>query len=414
MSSAGTVLGGRYTLVEKIGGGGMGAVWRAEDQVLARPVAVKILRADLFEDGTAVQRFRREAQLVAAIDHPGIVGVHDYGESGRSGEDGDAHCAYIVMDLIEGRPLDRVLKDDGPMSAERALRLLAEALDALHAAHRRGIVHRDLKPSNLMVREDGGVVVTDFGIARAVASTKLTAPFAIIGTAAYMSPEQASGEATGPASDLYSIGVVCYEVLVGRVPYQGEGPLQVALKHVNQPVPELPESFPAAVRALVATALAKSPEDRFESAAGMAAAARVAIGLPGAARRAADTATIDLREGAGGAPAAVPAVVPGGAFAPAGPEQVVKVDPRAETEPGRRRSRRALLLPVVVPIVISVGTATALLVDRSPGSSDAAAPPAAQPTVVVTVPAAPGTTSQAATTSAPATPLPTDSPSGTP
>ncbi|MER7668523.1 serine/threonine-protein kinase [Kitasatospora sp. NPDC096128] len=438
MSSAGTVLGGRYTLVEKVGGGGMGSVWRADDGVLARPVAVKILRADLFEDGTGLQRFRREAQLVAAIDHPGIVGVHDYGES--SG-DGDARCAYIVMDLIEGRPLDRVLRDDGPMSAERALRLLADALDALHAAHRRGIVHRDLKPSNLMVREDGGVVITDFGIARAVASTKLTAPYAVIGTAAYMSPEQASGESTGPASDLYSIGVVGYELLVGQVPYQGEGPLQVALKHVNQPVPELPETFPAAVRALIATALAKQPEDRFESAAGMAAAARVAVGLPGAARRAADSGTIDLRADGGAAPAAgaaaagaavvpaggaapgaaigaapgaVPGAVPGAAVVPAGPEQVVKVDPRAETEPGRRRSRRTLLLPVVVPIVISMGTATVLLVDRSPGKSDAAVPPAAQPTVVVTVPAVPTATTPAATTSAPGTPAPTDTPSADP
>ncbi|MBO1417231.1 serine/threonine-protein kinase, partial [Streptomyces sp. FH025] len=212
MSSAGTVLGERYELVEKVGGGGMGSVWRADDRVLARQVAVKILRADLFEDGTAVQRFRREAQLVAAIDHGGIVGVHDYGESD---EDGDERCAYIVMDLIEGRPLNQVLKDEGPMSAERALGLLADALDALHAAHRRGIVHRDIKPSNLMVRTDGRVVITDFGIARAVASTKLTAPYAIIGTAAYMSPEQASSATTGPASDLYSIGVLCYELLVG-------------------------------------------------------------------------------------------------------------------------------------------------------------------------------------------------------
>ncbi|MFJ9771111.1 protein kinase [Kitasatospora sp. NPDC101157] len=414
MSSAGTVLGGRYTLVEKIGGGGMGAVWRADDEVLARPVAVKILRADLFEDDTSVQRFRREAQLVAAIDHPGIVDVHDYGESGggsgsgddagADGADGDERCAYIVMDLIEGRPLDRVLKEDGPMSAERALGLLADALDALHAAHRRGIVHRDIKPSNLMVREDGGVVITDFGIARAVASTKLTAPYAIIGTAAYMSPEQASGETTGPASDLYSIGVVCYELLAGQVPYLGEGPLQVALKHVNQPVPELPETFPAAVRALVATALAKRPEDRFESAAGMAAAARVAIGLPGAPRRAADSGTIDLRPGAGAAAVA--------AGAPGTPEQLVKVDPQAATEPGGRRSRRTLLLPIVVPVVISLGTATALLIDRSPGDSGAAAPPAAQPTVVVTVPATPGTTSPAATT--PASAQPTDTPSGTP
>ncbi|MGW3041410.1 serine/threonine-protein kinase [Kitasatospora sp. NPDC001159] len=396
MSSTGTVLGGRYTLVEKVGGGGMGAVWRADDEVLARQVAIKILRADLFEDGTAVQRFRREAQLVAAIDHPGIVDVHDYGESGG---EGDERCAYIVMDLIEGRPLNQVLKESGPMSAERALGMLADALDALHAAHRRGIVHRDIKPSNLMVGPEDRVVITDFGIARAIASTKLTAPYAIIGTAAYMSPEQAASASTGPASDLYSIGVVCYELLVGQVPYLGEGPLQVALKHVNQPVPELPATFPAAVRELVARALAKNPEDRYENAAEMAAAARAAIGAPAVPWKPADSGTIDLRAAGAGA---------GGA------DPVVKVDPQADTEPGKRRSGRTLLVPVIVPIVISMGTATALLIDRGPGNSDAAAPPAVQPTVVVTVPAARTATTPAATTTAPATPQPTDSPPAAP
>ncbi|MFD8781494.1 serine/threonine-protein kinase [Kitasatospora sp. NPDC059599] len=323
MGGAGTVLGGRYRLIEKIGGGAMGSVWRAEDTVLARQVAVKILRSELFEDGTAAQRFRREAQLVAAIDHPGVVHVHDYGEGGA---DGDERCAYIVMELIDGRPLDRVLADTGPMGVERTLDLVAGALDALHAAHRRDIVHRDVKPSNLMVRTDGRVTVTDFGIARALASTKLTAPFAIIGTALYMSPEQAEGAALGPATDLYSIGVVCYELLVGEPPFTGDGPLQIALKHVNQPVPELPETFPVAVRALVARALAKKPEERFADAAAMAAAARAAIRHAGGVGRAggvaggpgggtsgpAGSGTIALRPGAvpvtggkaGGAPAA--------------------------------------------------------------------------------------------------------------
>ncbi|MBD0671968.1 serine/threonine-protein kinase, partial [Streptomyces sp. CBMA156] len=274
MSGAGTVLGGRYELVEKIGGGAMGSVWKAEDTVLARQVAVKIMRSELLEDDTSAQRFRREAQLVAAIDHPGVVHVHDYGESGGDGEE---RCAYIVMELIDGSPLDRVLRDTGPMTVERTLDLAAGALDALHAAHQREIVHRDVKPSNLMVRTDGRVAITDFGIARAVASTKLTAPFAIIGTALYMSPEQAEGASLGPATDLYSIGVVCYELLVGEPPYSGDGPLQIALKHVNQPVPELPDTFPAPVRALVARALAKKPEERYADAAEMAAAARAAL-----------------------------------------------------------------------------------------------------------------------------------------
>ncbi|MEU1282870.1 serine/threonine-protein kinase [Kitasatospora sp. NPDC005856] len=465
MSGAGTVLGGRYELVEKIGGGAMGSVWKAEDTVLARRVAVKILRSELLEDETSAQRFRREAQLVAAVDHPGVVGVHDYGESGGDGEE---RCAYIVMELIDGRPLDRVLKDTGPMTVGRTLDLVAGALDALHAAHRREIVHRDIKPSNLMVRVDGRVAITDFGIARALASTKLTAPFAIIGTALYMSPEQAEGADIGPATDLYSIGVVCYELLVGKPPYSGDGPLQIALKHVNQPVPELPDTFPAPVRVLVARALAKKPEERYADAAAMAAAARaaraalagevgaaevgVAEGLagggvagegvaqeggavegaaggtqaPGKAGKAgkagaADSRTVPLRPGAG-AEAAGGAVelvrgaakepVKGGAPAA---DEVAKVEPQALTEPGRKRSRRTLLVPIVIPVVISMGTATVLLVDRGAGGSDAALPPAVQPTVVVTVPANPGTATPAPTaTTAPAAPVPTDTPAATP
>ncbi|MEU3569206.1 serine/threonine-protein kinase [Kitasatospora sp. NPDC036755] len=434
MSGVGTVLGGRYELIERIGGGAMGSVWKAEDTVLARRVAVKILRSELLEDDTSAQRFRREAQLVAAVDHPGVVGVHDYGESGGGDEE---RCAYIVMELIDGRPLDRVLKDTGPMTVERTLGLVAGALDALHAAHRREIVHRDVKPSNLMVRDDGRVAVTDFGIARALASTKLTAPFAIIGTALYMSPEQAEGADLGPATDLYSIGVVCYELLTGEPPYSGDGPLQIALKHVNQPVPELPETFPAPVRALVARALAKKPEERYADAAEMAAAARAALaGEHPAARPVlrktgpADSGTVRLRPGAGaaakgtGAPgaegaAAVPAAA-GVVMAPAEggaqvPDEVAKVEPQAPTEPGRRRSRRTLLVPVVVPVVISMGTATVLLIDRGAGGSDAARPPAAQPTVVVTAPVTPGGgTSAPAVTTAPAAPAPTDTPAATP
>ncbi|MGW7581147.1 serine/threonine-protein kinase [Kitasatospora sp. NPDC054768] len=457
MSGAGTVLGGRYELVEKIGGGAMGSVWRAEDTVLARRVAVKILRSELLEDDTSAQRFRREAQLVAAVDHPGVVGVHDYGESGGDGEE---RCAYIVMELIDGRPLDRVLKDTGRMSVERTLDLVAGALDALHAAHRREIVHRDIKPSNLMVRVDGRVAITDFGIARALASTKLTAPFAIIGTALYMSPEQAEGANLGPATDLYSIGVVCYELLVGAPPYSGDGPLQIALKHVNQPVPELPDTFPVSVRALVARALAKKPEERYADAAAMAAAARAARaalvrdggaggaqapgkagpegsgtiplgagagsadkngaaadGGAGAKGGAADKggAVELIKGGAGADPAEAGAVVvPAVGGAPAA-DEVAKVEPQAPTEPGRKRSRRALLVPIVIPVVISMGTATVLLVDRGAGGSDAALTPGAQPTVVVTVPANPGTATAApATTTAPVTSAPTDTPAATP
>ncbi|MGA5817391.1 serine/threonine protein kinase [Kitasatospora sp. NPDC094028] len=435
MIGAGTVLNVRYRLIERLGRGGMGEVWRAHDSVLAREVAVKILNAELFENAAAIESFRREAQLVAAIDHPGVVKVHDYGESGDGSGDGTGdgtgeggggggsgegggggtgdRCAYIVMDLIDGRPLNQVLEADGRMPPERALGMVAAALDALHAAHQRSIVHRDVKPSNLMVRRsDDAVVVTDFGIALAIAGTKATKRSGVIGTAAYMSPEQAVNGRIGPASDLYSIGVVCYELLVGTLPFVGDGPVQVAIKHVHEPVPELPRTVPAAVRELVARALSKAPEDRYASAAEMAAAARAAVGLPPGAVSA--TGTVDLRGKAGaGAPGpAAAAPDPAGGPRPVvKAEPVVKVDPSRPTEPVGRRSRRTLLVPVIIPAVISVGTATALLIDRSPGSSDAAAPPGTQPTAAATAPATPGGAAPGAATAA--TTAPTGTPSAT-
>ncbi|MFE6744261.1 serine/threonine-protein kinase [Kitasatospora purpeofusca] len=371
MSGRGAVLGGRYTLTERIGGGGMGAVWRAEDSVLGRPVAVKILHPALLADVMFAERFRREARMLALLDHPGIVDVHDYGEEEPPDADGD-RLAYLVMELVDGRPLDRVLAADGAFPPARALGLLAEALDALHAAHRRGIVHRDVKPSNLMLRADGRVTVTDFGIARSMAGTRLTASHAVVGTALYMAPEQAEGKAVTPAVDLYAIGVVCYELLVGRPPFTGGGMLEVALKHLREPAPELPGDIPPAVRAFVATALAKDPGERFADAAAMAAAARAADGEGPPA----------LPAPAAAKPAAVGA-------APAEPvAAVASVGPVASTEPAGRTRRRGFLVPVVLPIVISVGTATVLLVDRGPFTSQAQEP-SSPPAVTVTMTAWP-------------------------
>ncbi|MFE7593123.1 serine/threonine-protein kinase, partial [Kitasatospora sp. NPDC057512] len=320
-----TVLNHRYRLLEQLGRGGMGTVWRARDAVTERDIAVKVLNPGLLEDPTATERFRREAKAVTGIGHPGVVGVHDYGESGAESTDGveatdgaestdgveatdgaestdgtkgadgtkdtdgtkgagtGPRYAYIVMDLVEGRPLSAVQKDEGPMPPERALALVATALDALQAVHQSAIVHRDVKPSNLLVREDGAVLVADFGLALAIADSKLTTSNGFIGTASYASPEQVDPSPDNPvtpAADLYSMGVVCYELLVGKLPFEGGRAMQVAYKHVNEPAPELPDTFPPAVRALVAKALSKAPEDRYESAAEMAAAARAAVGLP--------------------------------------------------------------------------------------------------------------------------------------
>lgn len=278
MWGRGTELGGRYTLAERLGGGAMGEVWCAEDGVLGRQVAVKILLPALLDDATFMERFRREARLLASINHPGIVEVHDYGESEAGA---GSPVAYIVMELITGRPLDEALAESGPMPAERALGIVAQALDALHAAHKRGIVHRDIKPSNLMLRDDGRVAVTDFGIASAMAGTRITSTAAVLGTALYVAPERAEGAASDPASDLYSMGVLCYEMLVGAPPFTGETALEIVLKHVREPAPELPGEFAQPVRDLVATALAKTPGERFADAEVMAAAARgAAEGVP--------------------------------------------------------------------------------------------------------------------------------------
>ncbi|MFE3399489.1 protein kinase, partial [Kitasatospora indigofera] len=437
MSGGGTVLGGRYRLVERIGGGGMGSVWRAEDEVLGRQVAVKVLHRALFEEGTFAARFKREAQLLAALRHPGIVDVHDYGEGE---EESGERAAFIVMELVEGRPLNEVLADGGPMGAERALGLLASALDALEAAHRRGIVHRDLKPSNLMLRGDDRLTVTDFGIARALASSRITASHTVLGTALYMAPEQAEGAATTPASDLYSIGVVCYELLTGEPPFLGESVLEVALKHIRDPAPELPSGIPPAVRELVAKALAKRPEDRFADAAAMAAAARAAL-ADGAAASAptvrvppalapappasGDGPVADEMPAAKDAPAAGTRDedAPGRATpAPGTPKAARGKDAQGEDGPGEdgpgevaaravtersgRRSRRRLLVPFVVPVIITAGTGTVLLIDRPSYRADANAPGPQQSAPASGAPAGPAGTGTASA-GAPA-PTPTD------
>ncbi|MER5636029.1 protein kinase [Kitasatospora sp. NPDC002227] len=403
MWGQGTELGGRYTLVERLGGGGMGDVWRADDGVLERPVAVKILLPSLLDDPEFAKRFRQEAKLLATLRHPGIVAVHDYGES----ELGPGlRVAYIVMELIDGRPLDTLLAEQGPLPAERVLTIAAEALDALHVAHRQDVVHRDIKPSNLMVREDGRVTVTDFGIASATAGTKITASHAVLGTALYVAPEQAEGAAVTPAADLYSLGVVCYELLTGSLPFNGTNVLEVVLKHVREAAPELPVRFPRPVRELVARALAKRPEDRHPDAAAMAAAARAALtgeepvgGAPakgaafggavaggGLGRGTAFGGAVFGGPAAGGPAAGGPAAGGAAGGGGGGEEPTVPLrepvvapvaEPKAEPVPvavaaePRRRAPR-LLVPLIIPCVITAGAGTVWMVDQGPFRSDAA------------------------------------------
>jgi serine/threonine protein kinase len=251
------VLGGRYGLVRRLAVGGMGAVWVATDRVLGREVAVKILRDDLVDSGVFLERFRNEARHTAALSHPGIVGVFDYGEDRHDGRVG----AYLVMELVKGRPLSEVL-ENGPLPVQRALSVLAQTADALSVAHANGVIHRDVKPGNILMLDDGSVKITDFGIARAAEVVSITEVGTVIGTAQYMSPEQATGATVTPASDIYSLGVVGYEMLAGCPPFTAANPGALALAHVRQTPPPLPAAIPAGVSALIASTLCKDPPSR--------------------------------------------------------------------------------------------------------------------------------------------------------
>ncbi|MFT3876053.1 MAG: Stk1 family PASTA domain-containing Ser/Thr kinase [Propioniciclava sp.] len=266
------ILGGRYQLGQVIGRGGMALVSRARDLRLGRDVAVKELRVDLAGDSTFQERFRREAQSAARLNHPNIVSVYDTGE--EVDPVSQTSVPYIVMELVEGRTLREILREGRPILPRRALEFTVGVLDALAYSHRAGIVHRDIKPANVMLTSSGTIKVMDFGIARAVSDTSstMTQTAAVIGTAQYLSPEQARGERVDSRSDIYSAGCLMYELLVGRPPFQGDSPVSVAYQHVReQPVPPstLDAEVTAPMDAVVLKALAKDPDDRYASAAEM-------------------------------------------------------------------------------------------------------------------------------------------------
>jgi serine/threonine protein kinase len=253
--------GQRYRLETRIAIGGMGEVWRATDTVLGREVALKLLKSEYAGDPTFRSRFETEARNAAALHHPNVASVFDFGE--LPDDASGPGRAFLVMELVRGEPLSALLKHGEPMPADTAADLVAQAADALAAAHDLGIVHRDVKPANLLVTQDRQVKITDFGIARAANAVALTQTGQVIGTPQYLSPEQAEGKQATPASDIYSLGVVLYECLAGRRPFDGDSPIATALAHLRQEPPPLPDDVPAGMRAIVATALAKRPEDRF-------------------------------------------------------------------------------------------------------------------------------------------------------
>jgi serine/threonine-protein kinase len=269
------VLGGRYRLGAVIGHGGMAEVHRGRDVRLGRDVAVKLLRPDLARDPSFQSRFRREAQAAASLNHPAIVAVYDTGEDHAAGATGEV-TPYIVMEFVEGRTLREVLAAEGRMLPQRAMEITAQICAALEQAHRAGIVHRDIKPGNVMLTPAGEVKVMDFGIARAVtgSSATMTQTAAVIGTAHYLSPEQARGEHVDARSDIYSTGCLLYELVTGAPPFSGDTPVSVAYQHVREePVPpsRVEPDVPGAIDAIVLKAMAKNPANRYQTAAQMRA-----------------------------------------------------------------------------------------------------------------------------------------------
>jgi len=342
-------LDGRYRLTHLLATGGMGEVWRADDLLLGRVVAVKLLRSEFSGNETFLARFRAEAQHAAVLAHEGIAAVHDYGEV--PAPDGGGQLAYLVMELVDGEPLSALLTREGRLDPARTLALLRQVAGALAAAHEAGVVHRDVKPGNLLVSPDGRVTVTDFGIAWSAASVPLTQTGQVVGTAHYLSPEQAEGRQAGPASDVYALGMIAYECLAGRRAFDGDNAVQIALRQIRDVPDPLPADVPDAVRSLVGRMLIKDPAARFPD---------------GAAVQAAVDDVIAGRE------------VPAADLGDGGTRPLAVVWPAAPTDelPRPRRPVRSRILGPAVGLLIGAGIAVAGLSLLAP----AASPPVAAAT----------------------------------
>jgi len=255
------LLAGRYELIEKIGEGGMAVVYKAKDRLLNRYVAIKILRPEFTQDEQFLESFKRESQAAAGLQHPNIVSIYDVGRTGN--------INFIVMELVDGRPLSDLIKEKGRLDYKTTIDIAKQMASALSIAHKHQIIHRDVKPHNIMITSDGVAKLTDFGIARAVSNATMVADTSkIIGSVHYFSPEQARGAYVDERSDIYSLGIVMFEMLTGRVPFDGETPVEVALKHINEDVPspaKLVPGIPPALDKIVLKATDKYQTERYKS-----------------------------------------------------------------------------------------------------------------------------------------------------
>ncbi|MGN8026381.1 serine/threonine protein kinase [Microbacterium sp. 22242] len=386
----GVHFGGRYELQSRIAIGGMGEVWEATDHVIGRTVAIKILKDEYMGDPGFLERFRAEARHAALVNHEGIASVFDYGEENGS--------AYLVMELVPGEALSTILEREGSLSADKTLDIVAQTASALQAAHAAGLVHRDIKPGNLLITPDGRVKITDFGIARIADQVPLTATGQVMGTVQYLSPEQASGHAASPATDIYSLGIVAYECLAGKRPFTGESQVAIAMAQINDTAPPLPSTVPQPVQNLVMAMIAKKPADRPSSAATVARAAQ-------ALRRG------DLNSAAIAVPAVVAGVV--GAAAAAGGDAAMtqllgatqgattimpttaQIPTEPDPAPEKRKKRSPWTWPLIALIVLLLlvlaGTLFALFANQkapatsSTTTSQSTPPPPPKPTPTQTV-----------------------------
>jgi eukaryotic-like serine/threonine-protein kinase len=363
-------IAGRYELKERLGFGGMSTVQLAFDKRLERRVAVKLLAEHLAEDPTFVSRFQREAQAAARLIHPNIVQVFDSGQDDRTGQ------YFIVMEYIEGQSCAEILRDDGWIEVDEAVAIIEQACEGLHYAHRHGVVHRDVKPGNLLRSRDGEVKLADFGIAKATEQSSITQVGSVLGTAAYLAPEQARGEEAGPRADLYALGVVTYQLISGRLPYEAASLTELALKQ-QQEEPAMLDSLVAAVTPeladAVAIALALDPRDRYESAREMGRAINDgALGISPVEHR---SHTRGARHATEATSVLASATRAHGSQARPGP--VVARQPRrgpartaapvvATTVPPRRRSTGRRLATAVVALLALGGLIAAIVVLSSP------------------------------------------------